>query len=583
MLFLPALNRGVSVSVALRSRSLAVPRTLLLLVAIALLAAVPHALNMWSYPAFTIADDEGIYVSQAISWLHTGALAPYTYSYDHAPGGWIQIAVFYALTGGPATFGMPIDGARVLMLLLHVGSALLLFRIARRLGASMLAAGIVVAFFSVSPLAIFYQRMVLLDNIMVFWLLVSLALALDARSRAWIAASGIAFGIAVLSKETAVLLAPFLLVLAWQTSGWRGVLMWSGAATLAVLPYPLYALSRGELLPVADPYLPYVMPNDASARPSLISTLLWQLSRPGGGTFSFTNDFFYYLRSDWLWRDVVLLPLGLGTIIVNVYRGLRQRPSLVAAIAGLIPCLYLARGGIIFVYYIVFALPFLALNLGLALDAVLRQLEPVRARLLGASLLVLLVGIYWGRGTLAPLYTQHPDAPGREAAAWIKTYVPASATIVGRDDLLAYLREPLDGPAYPGFQVHWQVANDRNVPWSFGYDWSQIDYLVVDPHELSDFEETANTFALAALGHAHKVAEWTFVNHAAGPLHWDQSIQIWEADRLSDPNLAAFFAWNLHGRDQLCKAHVASCDDIAADSPHPYAEATARPQALTEQ
>lgn len=583
MLFHPALDHGIPLSVALRARSLAVPRTLLVLTAIVLLAAIPHALNMWSYPAFTIADDEGIYASQAISWLHTGALAPYTYSYDHAPGGWIQIAIFYALTGGPAAFGAPIDGARVLMLLFHVGSALLLYRIARRLGASMTAALFVVALFSVSPLAIFYQRMVLLDNIMVFWLLASLALALDARSRALIAASGIAFGIAVLSKETAALLAPLLMVLTWHRSGWRGLLAWGAAATLAVLPYPLYALSRGELLPVADPYLPYVMPNDGAARPSLISALLWQLSRPGGGTFSFTNDFFWYVRSDWLWRDVVLLPLGVAAIVLNAYRGLRRRRSLVAAIAALIPCLYLARGGIIFVYYIVFALPFLALNLGLALDAVLRRLEPARSRLLGASLLVLLLGIYWGRGTLAPLYTQHPDAPGREAAAWIKTYIPSSATIVGRDDLLALLREPIDGPAYPRFEVHWRVVNDRSVPWSFGYDWTQIDYLVVDPHELSDFEDTANTFALAAIGHAHKVAEWRFVNHAAGPFHWDQRIQIWEADRLSDPNLAAFSTWDLHGRDLLCKPRVASCDEVAPDSRHPYAEATVLPQTLTEQ
>src|SRR5690349_20848917 len=109
--------------------------------------------------------------------------------------------------------------------------------------------------------------MVLLDNIMVFWLLLALVLAIDARSRGWLALSGIAFGIAMLSKEFAALLAPIMIALAWRRDGWRGVLTLAGAAALAVLPYPAYALSRGELLPVADPYLPYVVANDAAARP----------------------------------------------------------------------------------------------------------------------------------------------------------------------------------------------------------------------------------------------------------------------------------------------------------------------------
>src|ERR1051326_2056302 len=113
MLVPRAIHPGIAAPVGLGLRRVTIPRAALLVIGIAALAAVPHALNMWAYPAFSIADDEGIYASQAIAWLHTGALSPYTYSYDHAPGGWIQLAIFYALTGGPATFGTPIDGGRV--------------------------------------------------------------------------------------------------------------------------------------------------------------------------------------------------------------------------------------------------------------------------------------------------------------------------------------------------------------------------------------------------------------------------------------------------------------------------------------
>jgi len=206
-----------------RGLSLAVPRWLVGLAAIRQetlllggslgIAALAHGLNMGGYPAFSLADDEGIYVSQALAVLNGQGLAPYTYTYDHAPGGWLQLALWYLGTGGPSTFGTPIDGGRVLMLLLHLGSAFLLFRVARRLGAGPIAAAVAVLLFSLSPIAVFFQRMVLLDNVMVFWLLAALVLLLRPPSRAATIGAGVAFGLALLSKETSLIAAPVYLAL----------------------------------------------------------------------------------------------------------------------------------------------------------------------------------------------------------------------------------------------------------------------------------------------------------------------------------------------------------------------------------
>ncbi len=82
---------------------------------------VSHGLNMFQYPALNRFDDEGIYPSQAWAILREGHLSPYTYFYDHAPGGWILLAGWMAVTGGPHAFGGAIDSGRVLMLLLHLG------------------------------------------------------------------------------------------------------------------------------------------------------------------------------------------------------------------------------------------------------------------------------------------------------------------------------------------------------------------------------------------------------------------------------------------------------------------------------
>ena len=62
------------------------------------------------------------------------------------------------------------------MLLVHVLSTFLLYRVTARLAGSTLAAVIAAFFFNVSPLAIFYQRQLLLDNLMVTWVLLSLYL-----------------------------------------------------------------------------------------------------------------------------------------------------------------------------------------------------------------------------------------------------------------------------------------------------------------------------------------------------------------------------------------------------------------------
>lgn len=579
-MLLPRARPGVALFPTVGARRVAIPRAAVWLLVLGLLGTIPHAVNMFGYPAFTLADDEGIYASQAITWLRTGALAPNVYTYDHAPGGWIQLAIFYAVTGGPSTYGTPIDGGRVLMLLFHVGSTLLLYRLTRRLGGSQPAALVAAAIFSLSPLAIFYQRLVLLDNIMVFWLLASIVLALETRSRAWLGLSGLAFGVALLSKEFAVVLAPVLVAIAWQRGGWRGAVMWSAAVVFAVLPYPMYALSRGELWPVSDPYLPYIEPSDLAARPSLLSTLFWQLGRPGGGPLSLTNKFFYYLRSDWLGRDVTVLVLGVAAIVINAARGARTRLPLLVAEAGALPCLYLARGGVTFSFYVVLAIPFLALNLALALDLAFKRLSPSRAMPLAGSFLILLLGTYLWSGTLQPLYVDRADRPGREAQAWIKTHLSATSVIVGGDDLLAYLREPQDGPAFAGFQGHWKVANDPEVRQQLRYDWTRIDYLVIDPQQLADLYRTHNWLALTALAHAHKVAAWTFVNNAAGPFHPDQHLEIWEVDRLSDPSLDGFSGAQLHSRDELCGPRVATCDDLVG-RPRPTAvDLATRPEPI---
>src|SRR6266568_202579 len=129
--------------------------------------AISHGYHLFLYPLYIT--DEGIYMQQAWSVLRQGRLSPYTYSYDHAPAGWLVIAGWVSIL--PHQFealGNAINTGRVLMLLVHVASVFLLFQSTRRLSGSLIAAVMASFLFNLSPLAVYYQRQVLLDNLMVF-------------------------------------------------------------------------------------------------------------------------------------------------------------------------------------------------------------------------------------------------------------------------------------------------------------------------------------------------------------------------------------------------------------------------------
>src|SRR3979411_1846223 len=157
----PPARRGGSAGFA-RPRQAWRPQVDRLLLVLSLLTgAVTHSYNLFNYPLYVT--DEGIYIQQAWSVLREARLSPYTYFYDHAPAGWLVIASWVAfLPSQFQTFGNAIDTGRALMLAVHVASTLLLYAITARLSGSWVGAVVAAFLFNVSPLAIFYQRQVLL-------------------------------------------------------------------------------------------------------------------------------------------------------------------------------------------------------------------------------------------------------------------------------------------------------------------------------------------------------------------------------------------------------------------------------------
>jgi len=486
------------------------------LLAVALLAVVTHSVNMFHYPLYL--GDEGIYLEQAWAVIREGQLAPYTYFYDHAPAGWLWVAVWeFLLPRHFLTFGMAINSARVLMVLIDAGSTALLYRIAHHMTHSHFAAIATALVFTLSPLEIYYQRMVLLDNIMVFWLLLTLDLMLmETRRIVPLLGSGFCFGMAVLCKENAVFFAPVLVYLLYHRV--RGTYRtrfslagWSVSAAMLVSLYPVYALLKGEFFPAGSAIVGNGSPG---AHVSLISTLLWQVGRHGGSILNPDSQFWQYFWGKWWDKDPLIIVAGVVATAINLLIGLsdreRHRYTLVSSLLAVAFTIYLIRGSVMIDFYVVPVLPFFSLNVGLLLSR-LADLPPwaIGATLATAALAAMTVGF------LVQPYTHDEFLVDQtrlqtDQLAFIRQSVPSHAMILVDDDLWVDLHEP-DGtePVYPLAHSHWKIAGDPAIQEKLLHDnWQNLDYLVMSNQLHSIFEENGEQLALDAYNHSRVLARF---------------------------------------------------------------------------
>lgn len=463
-------------------------------VLLAVVGAV-HGIGMSHSPSF--ADDEGTYAAQAWAVQH-GRLAPYTYWYDHPPLGWIQMALqpLLASAATPAVIAV-----RQVVFVYDLAAAGLLFLLARRLGMGRVAAAAAVLLFSLSPLALHYQRMAYLDNIATPWLLLAFCLALTPRRRlgAYIG-SGAAFAAAVLSKETFLLAMPGLILAVWAGAHrrTRAFCLTGFAVTfvMLVLGYPLMAVLRGELIP-------------GRGHVSLLSAIAFQLvSRPGTGTVLSASSASRGLLDSWLQLDPWLLLAGLlATLPALRTRQLRPIGATFAVLVlvGLKPG-YLPQP------YVIALLPFAALlPVGVAERALrwgwvrsrpaatrreVDSWEPAsraRSPLIGRLALVsaglaCVAGIMgvapaWASGD-ARLMTTNRTASILAAEHWIAYHIPHKRRLLIDDTMWVDL---VHAGFNPNLGVVWYYklgfANnlDPSVRRALPAGWRDFDYVILTP------------------------------------------------------------------------------------------------------
>jgi len=444
-------------------------RTTVLALGIPLILVIAAtAWNLQGWPG-RVDEDEGTYVAEAWAIVYEHHLAPYTYWYDHPPLGWAQLAAYIWLTDGFARYASSIEVGREFMLLVTVASSILIYVLGRRLGFRPATAGLTVALFGLCPLAVYYHRMVSLDNIGTLWLLAAMVAA-TSRRRSLRAAfwAGMFSAVAVLSKETIAILLPVVFWLIWQqaqahTRKWH-LAIYTVTVALLTAFYPLFAALRGELLPGAG-------------HVSLLWAVWWQLlGRTGSGFLLTSGSGANGLLTLWLGTDRWLLLSGLA-LAPPAFFARRLRPL---AFGLLLPGAMALTSGYLPYFYVTAMLPFAALVIGGIADTLWNpvswhHLEWARRFLVitAGVAAVLVVVPLWG-SALVRQAGQNGAAGSLAATVWVERHIPKKDVVVVDDYLWLDLKRA-------GMNPLWEqkMGSDSESQGELSDGWRSVSYVVV--------------------------------------------------------------------------------------------------------
>jgi hypothetical protein len=478
--------------------------SLLIVTGLLVVVGLVHAIGYDRFPG-RINDDEGTYVAQAWAVQHWHALAHYTYWYDHPPAGWITIAGYTWLTRAFERLPTAVSAGRELMVVVNLISGALVYLLGRRLGLHRLAAAGAVLLFGLSPLAVPFQRMVFLDNLAVMWMLAALAAAASPRkSLAASTGSAACFAVAVLSKETIVVLFPSLLLLLWQhtspkTRRYRIALFLTTFGAL-VFVYPLYAMLKNELL-------------DGPGHVSLLWAIKWQLfDRPPSGSLLDRGSETYATVRSWIEQDPLLLVAA--TVLVPI--GLLIRRTRAIALALAIQIAMLMRNGYLPFPYVIAMVPFAALTIAgvlhrLCQGPVAGGWRSTLVRRVGQLLVVsavaasvAMVGPTWSQGARRVM-TQDDSRPSKQALDYAVTHIPRGSILLVDDNLWTDLVSRGFNPNPIWF---YKLDLDPTVRARLKNGWRDIDYVILGRLAPS----TLRDLPLVAAATRHSTVEADFGN-----------------------------------------------------------------------
>ncbi len=467
-------------------------------------ALVAHGWNMFNFPHYE--NDEATYLARGWTFVTTGDLDPYTYRYEHAPFGWIVIGGWLLLTGGTTFFSSFLVSGRVFMLLVHLASVLLTYKIGKNLFNRR--TGIVASLlYTLSPLSIFFGRRVLLDNIMSLFVLLSIyLLTRKSLTLSKVLLSAVAFALATLSKLNAGIMAPAILYLIWIRSNpnmrRHALVQWVLIVGLISSSYFMLAIIKGELLPAP------IGPDGFPERISLLDSLRLQASR---GDFAWPwepNSSFIVNVKSWAQKDVMAIIYGSFATVATLIIGIKKENFRVLGLIIVAQVLFLARGKIVLDLYITPLIPFLALAVAAVVLSPTDLSKWSGLRRVNTLLLSAVVILAPLRITPQIQYVKDETTNQLRAVDWITENAPRESAIV--IDNYAYTELQYQSH-YHNADYMFMVEYDPRIRYDeLENDWRNIDYILVTHEVIKQMANGSLPFIKEAFLHSELVADYRF-------------------------------------------------------------------------
>ena len=453
-----------------------------------------HSHNMFNYPGFE--NDEGVYMSQAWSITNLNKLAPYTYWYDHAPLGSMVLALFSQILGGYNRFGDAVSTGRVIMLIMHIVSSFMIIITTKKMTNNIWAGYAAAIMFSSLPLISYFQRRVLLDNILIFFFTFSLYFIVDKKiNMTKIMLSGLFLGFAFLSKESGIFFIPGLLYLVITSLDKKqkvwGAIIWLGFFISTASMYIILALFKTELMPSSD-------------KVSLIGTLQFMSARGNGIQFWKEGSHFRENIGIWIEKDFSSYYFLVFIFIIGVIWSLFKLKNKfwVTTIILLFGYLsFLLRGKIVIEFYIIPLSYILSLLFGLIFNEVTTltsgfefkiKFRNLSNQVLIIFILVLSIILQFKINSVA--LNNDDVKPSKDLINWVRKNLDKNSKIIIECNMYGDFHYPEESqPIFKDADWFWKADFDREVKeWKYQNNPNNVDYILVT----SSFMNTLNAESL---------------------------------------------------------------------------------------
>jgi endo-1,4-beta-D-glucanase Y/4-amino-4-deoxy-L-arabinose transferase-like glycosyltransferase len=463
-----------------------------------------HAHNMFFFPYYE--NDEGTYMSQAWAITNLNKLAPYTYWYDHSPLGWMILAFCSTILGGYNSFGNAINTGRVIMLLMHIASTIMIIATTRKITNNIYSGLVAAIIFGLFPLGNAFQRRVLLDNIMVFIFSFSIYFCADKdlKNRNLVI-SAFLLGLTILSKESAIFFIPGMLYLIYFGLSIKrriiGIFIWLGTLVSVISLYPILAILKTELFPSPD-------------KVSLMGTIGYQASRGRGLPFWAKGSDFMVSFTSWLSTDYTsIIAFGIIALLASIVILKKNYDSRFIGICLICAfyILFLIRGKTVLEFYIIPVFFLFGILGGLTINYINVQINR-KYYFNFVSLIIIftmLVGIQFKVNSNA-LYKDEVT-PYIELNKWIVDNIPTNAQISIDCGIFMDLQNPKPGgKVFPNADWYWKNDYDPDIRIKKLNDNPlNIDYIFETFQYLSDIDSNATPFNKVAYFESKKIVDFS--------------------------------------------------------------------------